>query len=63
MQRPRLPRQLIHIALPIPMVEDLDAYAISRGISRSAAIATLLPRDIGKRENGARPRDDVQQSA
>jgi metal-responsive CopG/Arc/MetJ family transcriptional regulator len=40
----------IHVVLPAAMVRDIERYARSRGISRSAAVATLLPHHIGRTE-------------
>jgi metal-responsive CopG/Arc/MetJ family transcriptional regulator len=47
MKRKRIERKRIHIMLPVKMVNDLEQFARSRGISRSAAIASLLPPHIG----------------
>lgn len=61
--RGRVPKKIIHVSLPETVVEEIDDYAASCGVSRATAIAVLLYPQITRVKNGDRPRDDVQQSA
>lgn len=56
--RQEVEKQRIHVRLAAALVADLDRFAQSRGITRSDAIAALLPPSFGQQQED--PSGEVQ---